>query len=258
MTTNLTGVRSMNIVPHEYNGKLIDQLSEDTVIAGKLIPKGYCNLTQLCKANGKRLDNYFRLKSTQTFIEGTSAVTSLSSERLIIVIQGGDYKDVQGTWGHINIAINLAQWISPKFAAWASQTLRLILQNDFQALTPEAEKAKEELQKTWQKLRDKSKITRRTLTDAIKQYLSENEVSNAYEQHIYSNCSDAINLAVFGKRAKEIREERGVADNDLLRDSHDEKDLILIDRIEDFAMRLIDRGYGPLESVREAIEFYCS
>lgn len=99
------------------------------------------------------------------------------------------------------------------------------------------------------------KVTRRTLTDAIKAYLDTNEVSDNYRKFIYSNCSDKINRALFGKSAAKLCVERG-CDKDELRNSHSEAELILIDRIEGHAVKLIDRGMEPMTATQDALDFY--
>ncbi len=242
-------------IPHEFNGKLILQLSENTLVGGKQIPKGYVNATQMCKANGKRLDNYLRNQKAEAFIQETSTVTSLLRERLIIVIQGGDDKNIQGTWFHPNIANNLAQWISPKFAAWASQVLTSVLRGDYQALTKEAEIAQIKLQETWTKVRSGSKQAFWSLGDAIKSYLTKHESSANYQRFIYPNCQDALNRGLFGKAAKTIREELGVSD--LLRDHYGEVALRRIDLVQALAAaNIVNLDVEPLDSVKNALEVF--
>ncbi len=53
----------------------IFQTAEDTVIAGRLIPKGYCNLTHILKAGSvetgknKQWTKYFKTEGAQEFLE---------------------------------------------------------------------------------------------------------------------------------------------------------------------------------------------
>lgn len=72
---------------------------------------GFVNLTQMCQANGKRIDNWLRLKQTQDYISVLS--NSLTSE--VVYSEEGVNG---GTWGHPSLAINLARWISAAFAVW--------------------------------------------------------------------------------------------------------------------------------------------
>lgn len=85
----------------DYNGQLIQRRDN-----------GFVNLTQMCQANGKRLDNWLRLKSTQRYLSKLSH--SLRSEVLESDI-GGNH---EGTWGHRSLAVNLARWLSDDFAIW--------------------------------------------------------------------------------------------------------------------------------------------
>ncbi len=97
-----------NITAFEYNGQSIFRRED-----------GFINLTQMCRANGKKLDNYFRLKQTVKYIDVLSR--SLTSE-VTDTIQGG-IPSQQGTWGHPTLAINLARWISPDFAVWCDSVI---------------------------------------------------------------------------------------------------------------------------------------
>ena len=89
-----------NLAVFDYNGQTISRRQN-----------GFINLTQMCQANGKRLDNWTRLKQTQDYIR--ILANSLTSE--VVYSEEGVNG---GTWGHPSLAINLARWISPEFAVW--------------------------------------------------------------------------------------------------------------------------------------------
>jgi hypothetical protein len=89
-----------NLAVFDYNGQTISRCQN-----------GFINLTQMCQANGKRLDNWTRLKQTQDYIR--ILANSLTSE--VVYSEEGVNG---GTWGHPSLAINLARWISPEFAVW--------------------------------------------------------------------------------------------------------------------------------------------
>ncbi len=107
------------LIGHDIEGKSIHQRPMD----------GYINATEVCKVAGKKLNDYLRLNTTQQFLEEMSNVTGIpvtgipvteqnqSFTPLIYMIQGGKPQE-QGTWIHPKIAINLGQWLSPKFAVW--------------------------------------------------------------------------------------------------------------------------------------------
>lgn len=85
-------------------------------------------------------------------------------------------------------------WISPEF--------KVYLIREFQRL-------KEEEQKLigWSAKRELSKINYRIHTDAIKQNLIPEEVSERQMSFIYANEADVLNVALFGITAKEWRDE---------------------------------------------------
>lgn len=91
---------------------------------------GYVNATAMCKAYGKRWENYHRNERTQQYIAALSAsvdengcTAAVARNRvtgkpeLIQTIQGG-LPHLQGTWVHPRIAVDLARWLHPEFAVW--------------------------------------------------------------------------------------------------------------------------------------------
>jgi KilA-N domain len=151
------------IIPHQYREKLIHQSAKEELIQGRLIPKGYVSATNILaiasELTGKRKawSNYIKAENTQEFLAALSEENNQPYEGnleasydataqprglqpLIIIVNGG-YPELQGTWVHLEVALHLSQWASPKFAVWANKTLRLVLQGDFVALTEEAKKA---------------------------------------------------------------------------------------------------------------------
>ncbi|MDJ0747184.1 MAG: hypothetical protein QNJ32_28110 [Xenococcaceae cyanobacterium MO_167.B27] len=103
-----------------------------------------------------------------------------------------------------------------------------------------------------QEARVQGKLTRRTLTDAIQDYIKTNadNLSDNYERFIYTNASDRVNKIVFGRNAKKLRESWKCTE---LRDAMTFEELSYIDSVERLAVRLIDElGYEPLSAVKEA------
>lgn len=71
----------------------------------------------MCRAAKKEWPEYRRLKSTQRFFEALSLDLGIPQVQLALSnlgSPGGDRKN-QGTWVHPQIAIDLAQWLSPEF-----------------------------------------------------------------------------------------------------------------------------------------------
>ena len=90
-----------NLQVFNYNGAIIQRR-----------PDGFINLTQMCQANGKRLDKWRKANATNAYIEALQA--NYPQMGVVETVEGLN----GGTWGHPSLAINLARWISPEFAVW--------------------------------------------------------------------------------------------------------------------------------------------
>ena len=103
------------IVKHEYQGFTISQQKDN----------GYVNLNQMADANGKRIDHWLNNKSTKELIaefENQYSDTRNSGYRPNepIETERGGSGGGGGTWAHPLIAIQFAQWCSPKFSLQVS------------------------------------------------------------------------------------------------------------------------------------------
>ena len=81
---------------------------------------GYVNVTLLCKAAGKRIDNWNRLKNTKELFAELSNSLGFEGVRIKETVQGKN----GGTYLHPDLGIQLAQWISPSFAIQVSRWTR--------------------------------------------------------------------------------------------------------------------------------------
>ena len=93
---------------------LINREVEHTLIQQRAVD-GYINATAMCQAAGKQLTNYLRQRTTMAFLEELSSVTLIGATGLVQVIQDGP-PELQGIWVHPQVAVHLAQWLSPAFA----------------------------------------------------------------------------------------------------------------------------------------------
>lgn len=116
------------IITHDWNGYGISQLKESTKIAKYDIPRGYVNATQMCQANGKRWNDYARLKGSQSYWQGLSDDTQIPVSSLIIQVEA--YGNGQATWVHPEVATDLAQWVSTPFRIWANRTLTKVISGE--------------------------------------------------------------------------------------------------------------------------------
>lgn len=103
-----------NIIKHSYNGAIISQELD-----------GYVSLTDMAKASGKKVNDYLRLSTTEEYFNELSTDTGIPVSALANTFKGGSGK--QGTWAHPEVAIDFAQWCSPKFKVWANRTLRGVI-----------------------------------------------------------------------------------------------------------------------------------
>ena len=97
-----------SIINHELNGHIVPQQRNN----------GYINLTKLCAAGGKKLANWNQMKSVKTYLEELSSDIGIpisstdGSEALIVYTNArGD----QSTWGHPEVAVDVAKWVSIPF-----------------------------------------------------------------------------------------------------------------------------------------------
>lgn len=105
------------------------------------------------------------------------------------------------------------------------------------------------------KVRIAGKIVRRTLTDAIKDYMDTHDVTENYRRFIYANCSDYLNLVVLGVTAKRAKEHYKITESALLRNKLPAAALKELSFTEELASRLIDdRKLEPLEAVKQACQ----
>lgn len=84
------------------------------------ITDGYINATGICKAANKLFADWYRLGSTKEFLDALTADMGIPISEIVQQVKGG-IPAYQGTWVHPQIAINLAQWASPKFAVLVSK-----------------------------------------------------------------------------------------------------------------------------------------
>ncbi|MDJ0746316.1 MAG: hypothetical protein QNJ32_23535 [Xenococcaceae cyanobacterium MO_167.B27] len=102
------------------------------------------------------------------------------------------------------------------------------------------------------KARVQGKLTRRTLTNAIRDYINANadDLSDNYKKFIYSNCTDTVNRIVFGRSASKLKEEWDCRE---LRSAMTIEELMIVDGVERLALTLIDDlGFEPLTAIKEA------
>ena len=164
--------------------------------------------------------------SCSEWIEKTNAIG--------IVVKKGRYG---GTYAHKDIAFEFGSAISVPF--------KLYLIEEFQRL-------KEEEQKLlgWSAKRELAKINYRIHTDAIKQNLIPQELTPAQKSFVYADEADMLNVAMFGKTAREWREENPDLKGNI-RDYASINQLICLSNMENLNAVFINEGLAQSERLEK-------
>jgi hypothetical protein len=102
------------------------QLKDGTDFVVPVREDGYVNATKLCKAGGKQFKHWHRNDQTKELIKAVENVVNIRTAKLLDIRRGGNAK-LQGTYIHPDLAIQLAQWLSPSFALQVSRWVRELL-----------------------------------------------------------------------------------------------------------------------------------
>ena len=101
-----------------------------------------------------------------------------------------------GTYAHKDIAFKFASWISVEF--------ELYIIKDYQRLK---EDANSKISLDWNVKRVLTKVNYKFHTDAIKENLLPPELTSRQKSFVYADEADLLNVALFGKTAKQWRTE---------------------------------------------------
>ncbi len=97
-------------------------------------------------------------------------------------------------------------------------------------------------------------LSRNFWTDSIAEYLKTHEVSDNYKRWIFVTVSDTVNLALFGMKAKQVRDCYNLRDGDSIREVLPAKTLKLIDTIENAAAtRVTQTDSEPKQAIKDVI-----
>ena len=138
-----------------------------------------------------------------------------------------------GTYAYKDIAFEFGMWISPEFKIY---------------LIKEFERLKEQEQQLlgWDIKRNLAKINYRIHTDAIKENLIPPELSARQMSLVYASEADVLNMALFGKTAKQWRDENpGLKGN--IRDYANVSQLVCLSNLENLNAVLIGGGLSQAE-----------
>ncbi len=142
-----------------------------------------------------------------------------------------------GTYAHKDIVFEFASWISPRF--------KLYLVKEFQRL-------KEQEQKLlgWDIKRNLTKINYRIHTDAIQENLIPKELTSKQMNIIYATEADILNMALFGKTAKQWRNENPNKKGNI-RDYANISQLICLSNLENLNAHFIKEAINQSERLEK-------
>ena len=141
-----------------------------------------------------------------------------------------------GTYAHKDIAFEFASWVSVEF--------KLYLIKEFQRL-----KEKEQQQLGWDVKRQLTKINYRIHTDAIKENLIPPELTKQQVIFVYASEADILNMALFGKTAKQWRDENSNEKGNI-RDYANVSQLVCLVNLENLNAHFIQQGLEQPERLR--------
>ena len=102
------------------------KLKDDSDFLVPVRADGYVNATALCKSTNKSFSDWFRTKETKALIQALENDTGICGTKLLEIRKGGNAK-LQGTYIHPDLAVQLAQWLSPSFSIQVSRWIRELL-----------------------------------------------------------------------------------------------------------------------------------
>ena len=141
-----------------------------------------------------------------------------------------------GTYAHKDIAFEFASWVSVEF--------KLYLIKEFQRL-----KETEYQQLGWDIRRNLTKINYRIHTDAIKTQLIPPQLTPQQISLIYASEADLLNMALFGKTAKQWRDANPGSKGNI-RDEANAAQLVCLANLETLNAHFIHQGLAQTERLK--------
>jgi len=259
----------------QYSKESYKIISDFLLSGEKSNPNILLNVTKISKEFGKRPNDWFAISTTLSFIKAliqiklengkdlnkifykfiknekltatskngngqnyelVNLLESLNSKQLlklikvlglVVVKTGGanvNGEAIQGTWLHRDLAVEYARWLDPKFSIWISQKIQELINDGV----------------SWNEIRDTTKMDYKPLILAIEKYVMP-KYPKMDENIIKGQIANYINLRVMGQKAKEIRANKKIKENELTRDYFQELELHRIEKVQIFAEILISQ-----------------
>ncbi len=143
-----------------------------------------------------------------------------------------------GTYAHKDIAFEFASWISVEF--------KLYLLKEFQRLKNDES---DRLKLAWNLNRTLSRLNYHIHTDAIKSHLIPTVVTPAQASLTYATEADLLNVALFGRTAKQWRDASPKLEGNM-RDYATVEQLLVLTNMESMNAEFIHMGLGQGERLK--------
>ncbi|MDR2832745.1 MAG: KilA-N domain-containing protein [Streptococcaceae bacterium] len=142
------------------------------------------------------------------------------------------------TFAHKDIALKFASWLSPEF--------ELYIIKDYQRLKSDESSR---LSLNWNLNRELSKLNYRIHTDAIKEHIIPQVLSAQQIGITYASEADVLNVALFGKTARQWRDENPKSKGNM-RDDATLNQLLVLANMENYNAILIEQGISQPERLQ--------
>jgi hypothetical protein len=187
---------------------------------------------------GVEFDSFVREAGSNSFVLSPTKWIESTNAIGIISKQG----NTGGTYAHKDIAF--------EFAAWLSAEFKLYLIMEFQRLKDEENDTKKQ---EWSLQRTLSKINYRIHTDAIKETLIPPVITKEQIATVYASEADLLNVALFGKTARQWRDQNPGRQGNI-RDAATLEQLVVLTNLESINALLIRKGLMQTERLQQLNE----
>jgi hypothetical protein len=151
-----------------------------------------------------------------------------------------------GTYAHIDVAFEFGMWISAEFKVYLIKEFKRLKQDESTRLNLE-----------WNFQRTLAKVNYKIHTDAIKENLIPETLSKQQTAIIYANEADVLNMALFGKTAKQWREDNPNEKGNI-RDMATIQQLVVLSNLESINALLINQEISQQNRLEQLNEIAIS
>ena len=146
-----------------------------------------------------------------------------------------------GTFAHPDIAFEFASWLNTEFKLYLITEFERLKQNESYQHKVE-----------WSVRRELAKTNYRIHTDSIKENIIPT-LTEKQRQYVYANEADVLNVALFGKTAKEWEKENPNLDGNM-RDYANILQLVILINLENLNAEMINQGVEQSKRIKRLNE----